>query len=189
MLVLIFGSVALQEPVSLRTALAAFLSLVGGILVTDPFTQGAQASLVGVLLAVSAASVSALSVTTLRAIATQVHFLVTVLSFGAFTMLAGLVEGGTLELFDSASNTGIALLAAVLGFCAQSSMAKGYEYCPAGKGALVRNIQLPLAYVLGIVFLGEMPHMVSVVGGILILSATLMIAYEAMEKERQRDGD
>ncbi len=174
---------------SLRTALAAFLSLIGGILVTDPFTSGAHTNLVGVLFAITAASVSALAVTTLRAIARQVHFLVTVLSFGVFTTLAGLVEGGTDELLLSVSNTGITLLAAVLGFCAQCSMAKGYEYCPAGKGALVRNIQLPLAYVLGIVFLGEVPHMVSVVGGILILSATLMIAYEAMEKEKQRDGD
>ncbi len=172
---------------SLRTALAALISLIGGILVTDPFTSGAHTKLVGVLLAVTAATVSALAVTTLRAIVRQVHFLVTVLSFGLFTTLAGLVEGGTDELLKSASNTGIAILAGVLGFCAQCSLAKGYEYCPAGKGALVRNIQLPLAYVLGIAFLGEVPHMVSVVGGILILSATLMVAHEALEKEQQHD--
>ncbi len=189
MLVLIFGRIALHEPVSPRTALAAFLSLLGGILVTDPFTQGAKTSVMGVLLAVMAAGIAALGYTTLRAIATQVHFLASVLSLGLFTLLAGLMGGGTVELFESATNTGITVVAAVLGFIAQCSMTKGYEYCTAGKGALVRNIELPLAYILGIAFLGEVPNVVSVVGGMFILAATLLIGYGAMENEWQREGE
>ena len=90
MLALIFGSLALHEPIRPRTALAGFLSLLGGILVTNPFTPAVQASLVGVLLAGTAATLSALAVTTLRSIATQVHFLASVLSPSVFTILTGL---------------------------------------------------------------------------------------------------
>ncbi len=180
MLVLLFGSVALHEPIKPRTAVAAFLSLIGAILVTNPFTQGAQTSMVGVLLASCAAFIAALAFTMVRAVATQVHYLAPVLSLSVFTLLAGLVGGGTVDLFKSAPNIGIAVVTGVLGFGAECTMSKGYVYCTAGKGALVRNIEIPLAYVLGIALLGEMPNVVSVFGGMLICSATLMIGYEAI---------
>lgn len=188
MLVLLFGTLALHEPVRPRIIVAAFLSLIGAILVTDPFAQKAP-SLLGVTLALAASIIAALAYTTLRAIATQVRFLASVLSFGVFTLIAGLLTGGIFDLTKSASNTGIAIAAAVFAFGAQCSISKGYEYCTAGKGALVRNIELPLAYVFGIVFLDEVPRAISVFGGVLILIATLIIGYEAVRNERQRGGN
>ncbi len=189
MLVLIFGSIALNEPVTPRTAVAAFLSLIGAILVMGPLNPEAQISVLGVILALTSAIIAAAAYTLLRALATQVRFLASVLSFGVFALLVGLAGRGTTDLFKSASNTGIAVAAALCAFCAHCSISKGYEYCTAGKGALVRNIQLPLAYVLGVGILGEVPNVVSVLGGILILTATLIIGYEAMENERQQDLD
>ncbi len=163
--------------------MAAFLSLIGAFLVTGPFTQGAQTSTVGVLLAATAACIAALAFTTLRAVATQVHYLAPVLSLSVFTLLAGLAGGGTVDLFKSTSNMGMAVVTGVLGFGAQCTMSKGYEYCTAGKGALVRNIEIPLAYILGIGFLGEVPNVVSVVGGLFIFGAMILIGYESIEKE------
>ncbi len=183
MLVLLFGSVALHEPIKPRTAVAAFFSLVGAILVTDPLSQSSQTSKVGVFLAVTASCVAALAFTALRAVATHVHYLAPVLSHSAFTLLAGLLGAGMMNLFDSSSNMWIAVITGVLGFAGECTMSKGYEYCTAGKGALVRNIELPLAYVLGIVLLGELPNVVSVLGGILILAAMLMIGYESIGNE------
>ncbi len=189
MLVLLFGSIALHEPVRPSTAVAAFLSLVGAILVTDPFSSEGPTSIVGAILALTAAILAALAYTTVRALATHVRFLASVLSFGVFTSIVGLATGGTMDLFTSASNTGIAVAAGLFAFCAQCAISKGYEYCTAGKGALVRNVELPLAYVFGIAFLGEIPNVVSVLGGILVLAATLIIGYEALENERQRDTE
>ncbi len=187
MLVLLFGNIALHEPVRPRIALAAFLSLIGAILVTDPFKTETTTNVVGVIIALTAAITAALAYTTVRAIATQVNYLASVLSSGAFTLLMGLAAGGVTDLFKSALNTGIAVAAGSSAFCAQCWISKGYEYCTAGKGALIRNIELPLAYVFGIAFLGEVPNVVSVLGGTLILAATLIIGYDAVENERQRD--
>ena len=139
------------------------------------------------ILALISTITTALAYTTLRAIATEVRFLASVLSFSVFTILVGIAMGGTIDLFKSASNTGIAVAAALFAFLEQCSISKGYEYCTAGKGALVGAIELPLAYVLGVVFLGEVPNLVSVVGGILILAATVLICFEATENERQGD--
>ncbi len=99
MIVLLFGSIALQEPVRLRIAVAAFLSLLGAILVTEPFRQEAKTSLFGLILRFSAATIGALSYTTLRAIATQVSFMASVLSFGVFSIFVGLFAGGVMDLF------------------------------------------------------------------------------------------
>ncbi len=189
MLVLLFGGIALNEPVRPRIIVVAFLSLIGAFLVTDPLSAEARTSVLGIILAATAAITAALAYTTLRAVATQVCFLASVLSFGVFTLFVGFVTGGTVDLFTSASNTGIAAAAALFAFGAQCSISKGYEYCTAGKGAIVRTIELPLAYVFGIVFLGEVPNMVSVLGGTLILAATLIIGYEAVEKEREQGTD
>ncbi len=168
-------------------ALMALLSLTGTILVTDPFKTEARTSITGVIFAVTSAITAALAHTTLRTIATKVRFLASVLSFSVFTILVGIAAGGTIDLFRSASNMEIAVAAALFAYFEQCAMSKGYEYCTAGKGALVGVIELRLAYVLGIAFLGEIPNLVSVVGGILILAATLIIVYEAMANERQRD--
>ena len=184
---LLFGSIALHEPVRPRTALAASLSLTGAILVTDPFNSKARINVFGVILALTSAIIAAVTYTLLRVLATQVRFLASVLSFGVFSTLVGFVAGGTTNLFTSPTNTGIAVAAAFCAFCAHCSISKGYEYCTAGKGALVRNIELPLAYVFGLAFLGEVPNAVSVLGGILVLAATLIIGYEAVENERQQD--
>lgn len=150
---------------------------------TDPFSHKVQ-NLLGVGLALAAAIIAALAYTTLRAIATQVRFLASVLSFGVFTTIAGLVCGGVGDLFSSWSDIGIAIAASICAFGAQCSISKGYEYCTAGKGALVRNLELPLAYLLGIAFLNEVPNLISTFGGVLILFATLIIGYEAIRNER-----
>ncbi len=184
-MVLLFGSIALQERVRPQIALAAFFSLLGAIMVTDPFKQEKPTSILGVILGFSAATLSALQYTTLRALATQVSFLASVLSFGVFSALLGLLTGGTMHLFKSTSNTSIAVFSQFLAVCAQCSIAKGSEYCTAGKGALVRNIGLPLAYIFGVVFLEEVPNIVSVSGGIFVLVATLIIAHDSIENERQ----
>lgn len=189
---LLFGTLILHEPVRGRTIIAAILSLVGAILVTDPFTTQ-SANLAGVLLAFTAAVIAAVAYTTLRALATQVNFLASVLSFGVFTLSVGLLAGGGRDLMTNVSNTGIAMVAGILAFCAQCSISKGYEYCTAGKGALIRNIELPMAYIVGVVFLDEVPQIVSLLGGFLILVATLIIGYDAIENERmtstQQDSD
>ncbi len=184
---LLFGSIALHEPVHPRIGLAAFISLLGAIMVTDPFGQEAATSVFGVILGFSAATIGALSYTTLRAIANQVSFMASVLSFGVFSILVGLLAGGVGDLFKSAYITWVAVVAEFLAVCAQCSIAKGYELCTAGKGALVRNIELPLAYVFGVVFLAEVPNVVSVAGGVLVLVATLIIGHDAIENERQQE--
>ena len=167
-----------------RIATAAFFSLLGAIMATDPFKQEETTSILGVVFGCGAATLNALQCTTLRSLAKQSRFLASVLSFGVFSVLIGLLTGGTMDLFKSASDTSIAVFSQFLAVCAQCSIAKGSEYCPAGKGALVGNIGLPLAYILGVVFLDEGPSIVSVTGGILILLATLIIAHDAMENER-----
>ncbi len=156
-------------------------------MVIDPFKQEAPTSILGVILGLSAATISALEHTTLRALATQLRFLASLLSFGLFSVLVGLLAGGTVDLFKSTSNFWIAVSAEFLAVCAQCSIAKGYKYCTAGRGALVRNIALPLAYIFGIVFLAEVPSAISVIGGILILVATLIIGHDAMENELHQE--
>ncbi len=87
-------------------------------MVTDPFKEKSPTSTFGMILRFTAVTIGALQYTSLRAIATQVHFLASVLSFGVFSILVGLLAGGTVDLFKLASNTWIAVLEEFLAFCA-----------------------------------------------------------------------
>lgn len=63
----------------------------------------------------------------------------------------------------------------ICGLFAQCMLNKGLQYCHAGPGVLVRNLEVPMAYVLGMLFLNETPTLLRAFGSFLVVCAAVII--------------
>lgn len=138
---------------------------------------------VGALFAMADAVFSALAYTTVRFLGGKVHFslsvgIVGVMGSIAVAMLGGLSQLITFWNHDPHAHQAVAICAcsAVLLFVAQSLLDKGLQYCPAGKAMLLRTLEVPFAYALGLVFLHETVSMSAAIGSALVVLAAALIA-------------
>lgn len=141
---------------------------------------------VGVVLALAGAILAASAYTTVRAMGVRVHFMFSVLSLGLVgTVVATLLlsaepaTSGILQgLGDAIRRPTVGLLLALqaaVAFLGQCLLNKGLQHCRAA-GVLIRNLDVPLAYLFGICLLGEIPSWWSTAGSVLVLGAVAGIS-------------
>lgn len=188
----ILSSFVLKEKISFTEGFAASLSVVGASLVANPTmdvpTKLSPSYLTGISLAfLSAMTVSAAFVS-IRALGRRVHFMVNVLSFAVGGTILGILLGGT-RLTGTTKGLWMTVFGCVLGFFGQCFLNLGFQYARASTGSLLRNIDVPLAYILGLIFLGEVPHLVSVLGSGLVLVGTIIVALGAMKKKESSSSN
>ncbi len=183
---MILSGVFLGERVTTRELFAAGFSLVGVALVGKPSfdaTGMMQAtSLLGAGLAVIAAGIVSLAYISIRALGNKVHFLTSLLSFGFTVTIFGVALGGA-ALPGLTKGVLIALGGCVVGFFGQCCVNLGFQYCRASTGTLLRTADVPFAYLLGLVFLGEIPRLVSIFGSALVITGTIIVGLAAMRKQ------
>lgn len=181
-LTMLLSSLILAEPITRIDAIAAAVSFSGIILVARPGFGSVSSftphRIVGVLSAMAAALFSAFAYVTVRNLGTSVHFMTNVFSLGFASVFTSLILGGAITPAYIAQMTkpiGLALLSSLFAFGAQSFLNNGLQHCPAGPGALVRNLDVPMAFILGLTFLKERPNITSFVGSSLVVCGTVMI--------------
>lgn len=179
---MLLSNLVLAEPITRIDAIAAGVSLAGIILVARPgfgfLFSFAPHRIVGVLSAMTAALFSAFAYVTVRNLGTSVHFMTNVFSLGFASVLMSLVLGGGMTpayIIQMKEPIGLALLSSLFAFAAQSFLNNGLQHCPAGPGALVRNLDVPMAYVLGLTFLNERPNFMSFAGSSMVVCGTVMV--------------
>jgi drug/metabolite transporter (DMT)-like permease len=186
----IFGThVALAEPVSTVECVAAIVSFVGVALVAKagvsssdimprPGAESMAPRPLGILLAVCAAVLSAAAYTIIRKMNSSVHFMFSVFSLGlTSTVIASLAMRASIFglLSDLASEpvaVALLILQGVAAFAGQCALNKGLQHCH-GVGILIRNIDVPLAYLIGIAALGEVPSSASCIGATLVFGSVV----------------
>lgn len=183
---MLFARLILKEPISSVHILAAVLSLTGGIIVTSPATDGtiltvpAKDRLIGSACAGTAAVFSSLVYIILRSLGTGIHYMSSVLSLGVGVTTVSVLAGGVFNPFNLAGDEvpGVLtmLLATLFAFTGQMGINRGIQLCPAGPGALIRNIDVPMVYLLAVIFLQEIPTMLRAFGSLLVVSSALLIA-------------
>jgi drug/metabolite transporter (DMT)-like permease len=187
---MISAHVALGEPVSTAEVVAALVSFVGVALVAQSspsrsdsaYVAGVLAPAVGrsagIGSAVAAAVLSAAAYTVVRKMSSSVHFMFNVFILGlASTVISSFAMGiSEFRLIASLNPNGIAipllLLQGVAAFAGQCALNEGLQHCR-GVGVLIRNIDIPLAYIVGILVLGEVPAAESCVGAVMVFSAVV----------------
>lgn len=106
-----------------------------------------------------------------------------VLSLGLGVLVVSVVLGGAVNpiaLLNNPSGLAMLVLSSLFGFVGQCLINRGLQLCQAGHGSLIRNLDVPVAYLLGLVFLGERPSWYSFAGSFLVVGSALMIGIRQM---------
>lgn len=179
---MILSAVVLHEAVGLLHIVASFLSFTGVFLVSNPelsletFRSHSSPEILGVYLALVSALLAAIAFTTIRYMGTRVSFMASVLSFGIFVSAIGAMIGGTSirPLFAKKETAFLSAIMCISGFLGQCLISSGFQHCSVGVGTLLRNTDVPMAFLFGVLFLGEVPHIVSLFGSALVVSGSII---------------
>ncbi len=108
--------------------------------------------------------------------------MVSVLSLGVFLGIYGfLIGGSSIETMrEHPYAVKLVLVGSLFGCAGNCFLTKGIQYCRAGTGTLMRNIDVPISWIFGVVFLNEVPHVMSLVGSSLVISGTLLVGTKTL---------
>ncbi len=181
---LVISAQILREAFGIREVGAALLSFAGIILVSNPtleihITEMPDSNFaLGCFIAVMSGFVVAFAYVTLKLYGAKIHYMCSVLSLGVWTAIFGVLMGGaTMQpLKENSTGAFFAFVGCIFGVMSQCFLNKGFEYCRAGTGSMLRNVDVPIAYLLGLVFLNEVPHFASLIGSTLVIAGTLLVS-------------
>lgn len=177
----------LREKVARIQAAAAIAAAIGAILVAlpsgivsaqghPPFITNLAQNIernhaIGAGLAALAALLAAVSLTALRKLSISAHFMVAVLAFGLTTLFCCLpIVVIRPSVVSGATTFGIvtAVIAAVTGFVGQCCMSRALRDCPVAPAAVLLNMEVPISFLMGLFFMGELPNTSQMVGSLII---------------------
>jgi len=173
MLAALIAIFALKEPLRMIYLIAAMFSMAGVVLVAQPtflFARGVPLDQLAVGIGVVGAIFSAIAYVVIRRLGATEHHMVVVLYFPLVTGPASLpllaVEGLVVpQGFEWLLLLGIGI-AAQLG---QIQITQGFKLETAGRASSVTYLQIVLAYTWGVLFFGEYPNALSILGALLVV--------------------
>jgi drug/metabolite transporter (DMT)-like permease len=192
---MIFTHTALGEAVSALEGVAAVCSLFGAVLVAHPNSSNPEGVVeaqradatwshtLGITCAVLGALTSASAFTIVRKLHIKIHFLFSVFSVGAGTTIITTVlqRDSILRVVASLGQRPIPavllLLQGLLAFAGQCAFSKSLQHCR-GVGVIIRNVDVVLAYAIGIAVLGEIPSLLGCIGAVMVLASVVIITIE-----------
>jgi len=198
---ILMSSVFLGEIVTTLEACSAVITLLGAILVTNPGLESpdkmTRGYLLGCIFSLLNGVFNAAGTICRRWMGTNVHFMIVTMwmGFGSIFMgisMASVMNDYVPSLINSISSfyskgVRLALLSGLLGFIGQCFLAEGFQYARAGPGSVVQSADLPMVYIFAIVFLGEYPSVVRIIGSLLVVVAALIVTFEALHKESEAE--
>lgn len=178
------SSVILGEEFGACEMVAAVLSFVGIGFVGNPTLQidlsalRSSSYLYGCVIAVMSGWVIAGAYVTVKSLGKRVHYMLSVLSVGIWSFLVGVAMGGADPrlLFENPMQTAFVAVGCIFGVMSQCFLNKGFQYCRAGTGAMIRNADVPISYLFGVLFLEEIPNYVSLFGSTLVTVGTVLVS-------------
>lgn len=194
---LILSVVLLSEPIAPLDIFASIATFIGVILVMQPHFNISSSVVepisyhdrtIGSLMALLGAVLASVAYITIRYLGTNVHFIINVSSIGFFLSFFGLfyVRPILSQMMAFGKPLLFIFLAALAGVFGQVSLTLGLQRCRAGPGVLMRNVDVPASYILGILFLRETTHWVRLFGSVLILSSAIAIGLRQAFRLREK---
>jgi drug/metabolite transporter (DMT)-like permease len=193
---MIFTHVALGEAVSIVEGVAAICSLFGAALVAHPNVSSSSAGSFeakraddtwshtsGITYAMLGALTSASAFTIVRKLHVKIHFLFSVFSVGAVTTIITtiMLRDSLIRFLASLGGRPVSavllVLQGLLALAGQCAFSKSLQHCR-GVGVIIRNVDVVLAYAIGIAVLGEIPSLLGCIGAVMVLASVVVITIE-----------
>lgn len=174
----------LHESITALDLIAVFATFSGILLVSQTHFETFHSKaispsnrLLGTLCSLSGAIFVAISFVIVRHLGTKVHYMVSVISYSFCMLIAAIFlnEGFDFVIFESCLAAIVVMIGSTCGFFALVAVTMGLQRCQAGAGAILMNMEVPLSYVFGILFLKEKPDILRLFGSALILSSAVAL--------------
>lgn len=193
---LLFSFLFLSERIDLMQLLSIVLGIIGVILVTDVSFQhsSAGAPLMGYIYAMLTPVLMALSYISIRFTNDSVPAILLVLAAAMCGFCISFVLDGAVTPAYVLATYGPEGAALLLGSASISMfllyfVVAGFQLFPAGPGAVLSTLAVPIAYFDGAVFLHEIPHTKQIIGSVLIVLGTALVGYDMFKGSKQFDPD
>lgn len=174
----------LGEPISYADTVAAFLGFTGAFIVACPNSHDTMSSIstshrvVGSAFAFGAALSNSIVMVAVRAVVSKTHFMLSIWSLAISGTVLTFFLGGAISLSTLWNNHFLATLCFVVGFfifVAQMAYNYGFRYCSASTGSVIRNLEIPLSYLLSLVMLHDPVSIVRLLGASLVLLGSAIV--------------
>eukprot|EP00188_Purpureofilum_apyrenoidigerum_P004432 Plantae.Rhodophyta-Purpureofilum_apyrenoidigerum.ctg5016.p1 GENE.Plantae.Rhodophyta-Purpureofilum_apyrenoidigerum.ctg5016~~Plantae.Rhodophyta-Purpureofilum_apyrenoidigerum.ctg5016.p1 ORF type:complete len:359 (-),score=41.05 Plantae.Rhodophyta-Purpureofilum_apyrenoidigerum.ctg5016:150-1226(-) len=185
---IVFSRIFLGEPLDVIDEAFGLLCLCGIALIAKPhmlfnpeLSKAAKDRFTGTCAALAAALAQASIFIIIKSMGGRVHYMMNVQYLGLVCALIAPIGAVVFKeprwhLPSSMEECIVFLGVGFFGLLAQIFISRGLQLCRAGPGAILTNLQILFSFVLGIVFLNEIPSSTSVIGGLIILTSTLGVA-------------
>lgn len=180
----VLAAVFLNDPFTAAQLLTLVLNF-SGVLLTSRGSYASQENgslaLIGIGFALISAMSASLVFILVRKMGFRVHFILSCLFSGLGYVLVSCVLATRDDLSAIKNNlTGsiFALLSAFAGFASQTMLTRGLQLVSPGPAAVVRSLNVPLTFLLGLVFLSERPSAFSLMGVSLVLLSVATVAWQ-----------
>lgn len=189
MFTFILAALFLSENVTLQGVIAIVLSAIGTMLIG--LGQNSEAGdtlvltsrLIGLAMIILGAFMGALAYIIIRGLGMSTSFMSSILSYGFFCFV-GAVFLNNFKVFPLAQLSALqheglvaAVAAGLISFIAQCGLSLGLQRCKAGPGVLITNVEVPIVFALGALFLNGYPGVMTICGSALIVNAAIVIGF------------
>lgn len=179
---LVLAAIFLRERIRMVDIFSLSLSSVGIYLITrvpeSVPVAFSRMHLFGIIMAAGSGAAAASAYITIRHLKTQIHCITPPFFFFLFASLSGIFLGGVPSVTEFMAYGGGAIavvIAGMLSGVAQVFLSMGLQHCPAGPAIIIRNLEVPFEYIMGLIFLNETPAMIRLFAAFLILSSTVIL--------------
>lgn len=188
----VLAAIFLGERLTKIDFLGVVLSLVGVGLIAQPsiiFGGVSRLDPFDVAIALGGAIFAAISYVIVRKLRESEHALVVVFYFPLIATPASLPTALPGALLPTWWELGVLLAIGIVTHIAQVAMTKGLHLEEAGRATAVSYLQVVFAFIWGMFFFGEFPTALSVLGAVLIVGSTVVIAlYKQKGPPKSRQG-
>ncbi len=183
------SSMFLGENAGTVQVVAGLVTIIGVFFVMNPTLDVGDVKdpnyFIGVACGLVASGFVACTMICVRSLGSQIHYMSNVLAFGTGVTVLGVAMGGTSTLsLEPTKGLVLGTLGCASGFIGQCLFNKALQHVRAGPGSVVRTIDVPLAFVLGVVLLDQVPHFLSLLGAFLVVGGVTAIGVTSKREGR-----
>ncbi len=188
----ILAAIFLSEKLTMVDIIGVVASLVGVVLIAEPsfiFGGESRLELFDVTIALGGAIFAAISYVIVRNLRKTEHPMVVVFYFPLIATPAALPTAIPDAIIPTWWELLVLLGIGIVTHIAQVAMTKGLHLEPAGRATAVSYLQVVFAFIWGMVFFGEYPTALSIVGAVLIVGSTVAIALYQSDSESPPEAE
>lgn len=188
----VLAAVFLHDAFTFSHVLILATNFIGIALVSQPSTVNSsspESFLIGIAYALAGALSVSVVYVVLRALGHSTHFVLgsVALSVGlvVFSLIFGTVDS-VKAIRTNVPGTLFSTISSTCGFGSQVLLNRGLQDAPAGPGVVVRSLNVPISFLLGLIFLHESPNFTGLLGISLVLCSIGAIGWRQWHDDNCR---